>query len=123
MNDNGIDLVVLSHPECDAEVLAESDFIGSSELLMNEAISLARKGRRNLMLITECGTADRVLAEAEDHLNLMGTCVMCRHMKKTQLEDILESLTDPRPSQIVEIDEDTLNRASKSLDEMFRLAE
>ena len=48
---------------------------------------------------------------------------MCRHMKKTQLEDILESLTDPRPSQIVEIDEDTLNRASKSLDEMFRLAE
>jgi len=123
MNDNGIDLVVLSHPECDAEVLAESDFIGSSELLMNEAISLARRGKRNLMLITECGTADRVLAEAEDHLNLMGTCVMCRHMKKTQLEDILESLTDPSPSQIVEIDEYTLNRASKSLDEMFRLAE
>ena len=60
MHDNGIDLVVLSHPECDADVLAESDFIGSSELLMNEAIGLAKKGKRNLMLITECGTADRV---------------------------------------------------------------
>tara|TARA_S200000501_G_C20771064_1_gene720604 strand:- start:339 stop:1268 length:930 start_codon:yes stop_codon:yes gene_type:complete len=123
MHDNGLDLVVLSHPECDADVLAESDFIGSSELLMNEAISLARKGKRNLMLITECGTADRVLAEAEDHLNLMGTCVMCRHMKKTQLEDILQALINPRPNQIVEIDEVTLDRASRSLDEMFRLAE
>ena len=123
MAENGIDLVVLSHPECDSEVLDESDFVGSSELLMNEAIRLASVGKKDMMLITECGTADRVLAETEDNLNLMGACVMCRHMKKTQLEDILQALMDPTPDQIVDIPEDTVRRASRSLDEMFRLAE
>ena len=60
--------MVLSHPECDSEVLDESDFVGSSELLMNEAIRLASVGKKDMMLITECGTADRVLAETEDNL-------------------------------------------------------
>ena len=44
-------------------------------------------------------------------------------MKKTQLEDILQALIDPYPEQIIEISEETLKRAAKSLDEMFRLAE
>tara|TARA_B100000959_G_scaffold78302_1_gene83095 strand:- start:2120 stop:3205 length:1086 start_codon:yes stop_codon:yes gene_type:complete len=123
MSENGVDLKVLSHPECDSEVLEESDFVGSSELLMNEAKRLASIGKRDMMLITECGTADRVLAETEDNLNLMGACVMCKHMKKTQLEDILQALIDPYPEQIIDIPEGTLKRASKSLDEMFRLAE
>ena len=123
MSENGIDLVVLSHPECDAEVLKESDFVGSSEVLKNEAIRLAAKGKKDLMLITECGTADRVLAETNDHLNLIGSCVMCRHMKRTQLEDILQALRDPTQEQIIDLDEDIIRRASKSLDEMFRLAE
>ena len=48
---------------------------------------------------------------------------MCRHMKKTQLEDILQALIDPFPEQIIDVPEQTLKRASKSLDEMFRLAE
>tara|TARA_B100000029_G_scaffold29400_1_gene28277 strand:+ start:299 stop:1426 length:1128 start_codon:yes stop_codon:yes gene_type:complete len=123
MSNHGIDLIVLSHPECDSEVLQESDFVGSSESLKEEAIRLAGEGKRDLMLITECGTADRILAETNNHLNLMGSCVMCRHMKKTQLEDILQALTDPLPQQIVEIDERTIRRASRTLEEMFRLAE
>ena len=123
MSDHGIDLFVLSHPECDAGVLEESDFVGSSELLKDEAIRLASEGKRDMMLITECGTADRVLAETENHLNLIGSCVMCRHMKRTQLEDILQALRDPHPEQVVELEEETIRRATKSLDEMFRLAE
>ncbi|MBI88055.1 MAG: quinolinate synthase [Euryarchaeota archaeon] len=123
MSEHGIDLVVLSHPECDAEVLEESDFIGSSEVLKDEAIRLAARGKKDLMLITECGTADRVLAETNDHLNLIGSCVMCRHMKRTQLEDILQALRDPLPEQTIDLEPDIIRRASKSLDEMFRLAE
>ena len=75
------------------------------------------------MMITECGTAERVLAESEDDINLLGACVMCRHMKRTQLEDILQALRDPAPEQIIEIDDDVIHRAKRSLDEMFRLAE
>ena len=54
---------------------------------------------------------------------MMGACVMCKHMKKTQLEDILQALIDPYPEQIVEISGETLRRASKSLEKMFILAE
>jgi len=119
----GIDLKVLSHPECDAEVIEESDFVGSSEVLMNEALRLASEGNKDLMLITECGTADRVMAESDDDLNLIGACVMCPHMKTTQLEDILQALRNPRPEQVIELETDVIGRARSSLDEMFRLAE
>tara|TARA_B100001175_G_scaffold143585_1_gene121894 strand:- start:5906 stop:6979 length:1074 start_codon:yes stop_codon:yes gene_type:complete len=123
MGSIGIDLQVLAHPECDVGVLEESDFVGSSELLMEEAMRLASVGSRDIMLITECGTAERVLAESEYEINLLGACVMCRHMKRTHLEDILQALREPRPEQIIEIDEMIIQDASKSLDEMFRLAE
>ena len=119
----GIDLKVLSHPECDAEVIEESDFVGSSEVLMNEALRLASGGNKDLMLITECGTADRVMAESDDDLNLIGACVMCPHMKTTQLEDILQALRNPHPKQVIELNADVIERARSSLDEMFRLAE
>ena len=116
-------IAVLAHPECSAEVLEEADFIGSSEKLITESLRLAAEGRPDIMLVTECGTAERVLAETEHPLNLTGACVMCRHMKRTQLEDILQCLQAPRPDQIIEIDEATLEGAQRNLSEMFRLAE
>ena len=48
---------------------------------------------------------------------------MCRYMKMTQLEDILQSLRAPRPEQIIELDSEVIQRAQYSLNEMFRLAE
>ena len=119
----GENLAVLAHPECNVDVLEEADFVGSSERLIDEAIRLGAEGKPDVMLITECGTAERVLAETEDELNLYGACVMCRHMKATQLEDILQALKDPRPDQIIEIDAEIIARAQRNLSEMFRLAE
>ncbi|HIF04697.1 MAG TPA: quinolinate synthase [Candidatus Poseidoniales archaeon] len=116
-------LNVLAHPECSAEVLAEADFVGSSEKLIEESLRLGAEGKPDIMLITECGTAERVLAETEHELNLFGACVMCRHMKATHLEDILQALQDPRPDQIIELDEEVIVAAKHCLDEMFRLAE
>jgi len=121
--EHGIELKVLSHPECDADVIAESDVVGSSEKLMEEALRLGAEGKPDIMLITECGTADRVRAESDNEINLIGTCVMCRYMKMTQLEDILQALRDPHPAQIIELDEEIIARAQHSLNEMFRLAE
>ena len=48
---------------------------------------------------------------------------MCKHMKRTQLEDILQALRNPAIEQIIEIDDSVIQRARRSLDEMFRLAE
>jgi len=119
----GINLQVLSHPECAADVLEESDIIGSSEVLIKESIRLGKEGITDIMLITECGTADRVIAETKDNLNIIGTCVMCRHMKTTLLEDILQALRKPSAEQIIELDKEVIEKAKLSLDEMFRYAE
>ena len=50
-------------------------------------------------------------------------CVMCKHMKTTLLEDILQALREPRSEQIIELDEEIIKKAKFSLDEMFRYAE
>ena len=123
MNDQGINLTGLSHPECDAEVLEESDIVGSSEVLIRKTIELSENGEKNVMLITECGTVDRILAETKNDLNVIGACVMCKHMKKTHLEDNLQSLRNPTSEQIIELDDEIILKAKKSLEEMFRLAE
>ena len=91
--------------------------------MIHEAIRLGTDGQPDVMLITECGTAERVLAETEVELNLYGACVMCRHMKATQLEDILQTIQSPREDQIIEIDDEIIARAQHNLEEMFRLAE
>jgi quinolinate synthase len=49
--------------------------------------------------------------------------VMCKHMKKTHLEDILQSLRNPTTEQVIELDDEIIKRAKHSLEEMFRLAE
>ena len=61
----------------------ESDFVGSSELFDEGGNAIGIVGSTDIMLITECGTAERVLAESEHEINLLGSCVMCRHMKRT----------------------------------------
>ena len=44
--EQGIELQVLSHPECDVDVIAESDIVGSSEVLREEALRLVQKENR-----------------------------------------------------------------------------
>ena len=44
-------------------------------------------------------------------------------MKATQLEDILQALTNPRSDQIIEIDSEIIAKAQRNLAEMFRIAE
>ena len=119
----GIELRVLAHPECDADVLAASDFVGSSERILIEAKRIASEEEAAVMMITECGTAERAMAESEKPIELMGTCSMCRHMKKTHLEDILQAIESPRGDQIVEIGDDVIGRARDCLNQMFELAE
>ena len=114
---------VLAHPECDADVLAASDFVGSSERILIEAKRIASEEEAAVMMITECGTAERAIAESEKPIELMGTCSMCRHMKKTHLEDILQAIEYPRGDQIVEIGDDVIGRARDCLNQMFELAE
>ncbi len=117
----GKDLTVLVHPECASPVLDEADFIGSTEKMMDYARELEARGKVDIMTITECGTSDRIRAEMPA-LNVMGACVMCPHMKKTDLSHILQALVAPTPDQVIEIDADVIDGAARCLDAMFELA-
>ncbi len=116
----GKDLTVMVHPECASSVLDEADFIGSTEKMMDYARELEAKGKVDIMTITECGTSDRIRAEMPK-LNVMGACVLCPHMKRTDLAHILQALQAPTDDQVIEIDADIIEGAQRCLDKMFEL--
>jgi quinolinate synthase len=86
------DAEVLAHPECPAEVLAVSDFAGSTAA-MNDYV-LTRKPKR-VVLITECSMADNVAADATE-TEFLRPCNLCPHMKRITLTNIYEALLHGR---------------------------
>lgn len=119
--EEGRKLVILAHPECAPNVLAEADFVGSTEAMMDYARRLEAEGRVDVLPITECGTADRMRAELPD-LRIWGACSECPFMKQVDLRKILQVLQAPRPDQVVQIPALALAGAQASLDRMFELA-
>ena len=49
------------------------------------------------------------------------TCVLCPHMKKTELRKVWQALADPQPDQFVEVEESVRVRAKRALDRMLEL--
>ncbi|MBF0484916.1 MAG: quinolinate synthase NadA [Candidatus Omnitrophica bacterium] len=113
------DVKIVAHPECNAEVVRNSDFVGGTEQLLD----YMRKTRaRKFLMLTECGLSSRLQSEFPDK-ELVGSCSLCKYMKSNALEEILEALKSPKPSQVVKIDEPVRLRALKSLEAMFQYAE
>jgi quinolinate synthase len=80
--------VVLAHPECPAEVVAECDFAGSTSA-MTEYVTKKRPAR--VVMLTECSMADNIAAENRD-VEFLRPCNLCPHMKRITLAKILRSL-------------------------------
>jgi quinolinate synthase len=80
--------MVLAHPECPPEVLAEADFVGSTSS-MSKAI--AASGARRVILLTECSMSDNVQAEHPE-VEFVRPCNLCPHMKRITLPAIWRSL-------------------------------
>ena len=81
-------IVVLAHPECPPEVVAEADFAGSTAAMINYVGS--HKPRR-VVMITECSMSDNVAVENPD-VEFVRPCNLCPHMKRITLDGILHSL-------------------------------
>ena len=89
---------ILAHPECPEEILAASDFAGSTAA-MNDWV--VQKKPKQVVLITECSMASNVQAQAPD-TQFIGPCMMCPHMKRITLQNILEALREEKHEVIVE---------------------
>lgn len=83
------DVAVLAHPECSPEVVAASDFSGST----GEMIRFVEQTEQpEYLLLTECSMGDNIAA-ANPHKNMLRLCsVRCPHMNQIQLQDTLYAL-------------------------------
>jgi quinolinate synthase len=85
-------IVVLAHPECPPEVVAEADFAGSTAA-MNDYVGTRKPSR--VAMITECSMSDNVAVDYPG-IEFVRPCNLCPHMKRITLGNIrraLETLT------------------------------
>jgi quinolinate synthase len=81
-------ILVLAHPECPPEVLAEADFVGSTAGMIRH-VGEARPAR--VVMITECSMSDNVAVEYPD-VEFVRPCNLCPHMKRITLPKIHRAL-------------------------------
>jgi len=106
-------IVVLAHPECPPEVVAEADFAGSTAAMIGYVGS--HKPER-VVMITECSMSDNVAAD-NPGTAFIRPCNLCPHMKRITLEGILHSLQTM--TQEVTIDPVIAARAKAPIDRML----
>ncbi len=111
------DVVILAHPECSPEVVAASDFSGSTSAMIKY---VRETGAPRYLLLTECAMGDNIAAANPGKEMLRMCSIRCPHMNEITLEDTLESLKQTR--YIIEIPEDTRKRAKQALDRMLTVA-
>ena len=109
------ELVVLAHPECPPDVIAEADFTGSTSG-MNQYVR--ENQPQNIALITECSMSDNVAVE-NPAVNVIRPCNLCPYMKMITLPGILDSLIELRVE--VEIPEFLIERARGAIERMIEL--
>lgn len=106
-------IVVLAHPECPPEVVAEADFAGSTAAMINYVGSHQPE---RVVMVTECSMSDNVAA-VNPGTEFIRPCNLCPHMKRITLQGILHSLETMTYEVIV--DAQTAARARLPIDRML----
>lgn len=112
------DAKILTHPECEPDVLKLSDYIGSTA----DIIDYAKKSdRRELIICTEDGVKYKLINDNPDKkFYFVSPTPCCKDMKLNTLENILSVLE--KEDKVVEIDEATRLAALVPLNRMLECA-
>lgn len=110
--------VFLVHPECTPEVCAMADYIGSTK----QIIDYVKESRLEEFLIgTELGVMYALETQNPGKKFFpLHTELVCSNMKKTTLESVYLALSENRYE--ITLDEDVIQRAKGSLENMLQLA-
>ena len=112
------DAKVISHPECEEEVLEISDYIGSTAELIEYA---DKSDASEFIVCTETGVEYKLTSDNPDkRFIFVNPMPCCKDMKLNTLENILSVLE--KENNIVEIDEETRLKALIPLDRMLECA-
>ena len=110
------DVVILSHPECSPEVVAASDFSGSTSAMVKyvEQTSAPR-----YLLLTECAMGDNVAAANPDKEMLRLCSVRCPHMNQITMEDTLDALKYNQ--YVIDVPTEIRVKAARSVERMIAI--
>ncbi len=106
-------VVVLAHPECPPDVVAEADFAGSTAA-MSDYVEKRRPPR--VVLLTECSMSDNVSVR-NPGIEFVKPCNLCPHMKRISLGNIRMALEEMRHEVVVPAD--IAERARVSVERML----
>jgi len=108
-------LVVLAHPECPPDVVAEADFAGSTAAMVDY---VGKQKPARVVLLTECSMSDNV-AVVHPEVEFVRPCNLCPHMKRITLPKIRRALE--RMREEVTIAPDLADRARRAVARMLAL--
>jgi quinolinate synthase len=108
-------VIILDHPECPPEVVAEADFTGSTADMSNY---VGRQQPSRVVLLTECSMADNVSIN-HPAVNFVKPCNLCPHMKRITLPKIRRSLETM--THEVTIPSDLADAARRSVERMLAI--
>jgi quinolinate synthase len=108
-------VIVLAHPECPPDVVAEADFSGSTAALSGY---VRDKRPPRVVLLTECSMSDNVAVDYPD-VDFIRPCNLCPHMKRITLGNIREALEENQ--HIVIVDPAVAARARLSIERMLEI--
>ena len=113
------DALVLTHPECTEDVLAISDFIGSTSQIIDFATD---SDKEEFIVCTEMGIFYE-LGEKNPNKKFYSVAhrQFCPNMKKISLEKVKAVMENPENEVI--LDKDLAENARKPLEMMLKLAE
>lgn len=109
-------VVILAHPECSPEVVAASDFSGSTTAMIDYVKDMDAE---RYLLLTECAMGDNIAAANEGKEMLRLCTVRCPHMNRIRLEDTRDALLHTR--YVVEVPEEIRVRAYSAVERMLRI--
>ncbi len=108
-------VVVLAHPECPPDVVAEADFSGSTAVMQDW---VARHHPARVLLLTECSMSDNV-AVLHPEVEFVRPCNLCPHMKRISLPGIRQVLEEMRHEVV--IDPAVAVRARQAVERMLAI--
>ncbi|MER8480191.1 quinolinate synthase NadA [Mesorhizobium sp. M0074] len=108
-------VIVLAHPECPPDVVAEADFSGSTAA-MSDYVERQRPAR--VVLMTECSMSDNV-ALAHPEVEFIRPCNLCPHMKRITLANIRMALEQNH--HVVTIEPGIAGRARLAVERMLAI--
>jgi quinolinate synthase len=110
------DVLILTHPECSPEVVAASDYSGSTTAMIKY---VEQTNAPRYLLLTECSMGDNIMAAHPEKEMLRLCSVRCPHMNQITLEHTRDALV--KTQYVTEVPEDIRVRAYKAVERMIQI--